>query len=185
MPRKLGEKTLQRIYAVQSKIDALKKKDYPPEYLTCLNKQLDTYKHRIDKLSTYSLDVRPTPNEKKYSSKYIWRTAGDARVCSRCAERDGKIFSWDESLPGGHPGEAPCYRCVALGIIDESKLHEIEPGKFRLTDMKTKNRHSPQKSGCLCIVILGSLLLFQNYARSFPALCWVFFLGDNAHHATN
>ena len=130
MPRKLGEKTLQRIAEVQIQIDALKKKRYPDEYLTCFNKHLDVYKERIDKLWSYTLDIRATPDKQNAKNlgikKYIWRTAGDSRVCARCAERDGKIFRWDETLPGGHPGEAPCCRCVALGIVDESQLYEIE-----------------------------------------------------------
>ena len=92
MPRKLGEKTLQRIAEVQIQIDALKKKRYPDEYLTCFNKHLDVYKERIDKLWSYTLDIRATPDKQNAKNlgikKYIWRTAGDSRVCARCAERD-------------------------------------------------------------------------------------------------
>ena len=151
MPRKLGEKTLQRIAEVQIQIDALKKKRYPDEYLTCFNKHLDVYKERIDKLWSYTLDIRATPDKQNAKNlgikKYIWRTAGDSRVCARCAERDGKIFRWDETLPGGHPGEAPCCRCVALGIVDESQLYEIEPGNFRLVGPTTESSVPKKRKG--------------------------------------
>jgi len=46
----------------------------------------------------------------KKSGKYIWRTRGDSKVRSEHAERDGKVFEWDNPPEGGHPGEAPSCR---------------------------------------------------------------------------
>ncbi|MEE8393530.1 MAG: phage minor head protein, partial [Rhodospirillales bacterium] len=47
----------------------------------------------------------------KKEGSYIWRTVGDSKVRSSHAERDGKVFSWDDPPEGGHPGEAPNCRC--------------------------------------------------------------------------
>jgi len=50
----------------------------------------------------------------KKSGQYIWRTRGDSKVRSEHAERDGKVFEWDNPPEGGHPGEAPNCRCWAM-----------------------------------------------------------------------
>ncbi|WNK00085.1 phage minor head protein [Thalassospiraceae bacterium LMO-JJ14] len=54
----------------------------------------------------------------KKSGKYIWRTRGDSKVRSAHAERDGKVFDWDNPPEGGHPGEAPNCRCLAEDVKD-------------------------------------------------------------------
>ena len=153
MPRKLGEKTLQRIAEVQIQIDALKKKRYPDEYLTCFNKHLDVYKERIDKLWSYTLDIRATPDKQNAKNlgikKYIWRTAGDSR---------------------GHPGEAPCCRCVALGIVDESQLYEIEPGNFRLVGPTTESSVPKKRKGLfhylwIIVVIVMLLAVIGSFSK--------------------
>ncbi|MDP4796224.1 MAG: phage minor head protein [Rhodospirillales bacterium] len=53
------------------------------------------------------------------SGKYIWRTRGDGKVRSKHAERDGKVFDWDNPPEGGHPGEAPNCRCWAEDVTDK------------------------------------------------------------------
>lgn len=50
--------------------------------------------------------------------KYIWRTRGDCKVRSEHAERDGKVFEWNNPPDGGHPGEAPNCRCWAEAVED-------------------------------------------------------------------
>ncbi len=55
--------------------------------------------------------------------KYTWQSAGDERVCERCEEYDGKMFSWNATPPGGHPGEHDCpdgsCRCIALPMFND------------------------------------------------------------------
>lgn len=54
--------------------------------------------------------------------KYIWRTRGDGKVRSEHAERDGKVFDWNDPPEGGHPGEAPNCRCTAEVIRDTGEM---------------------------------------------------------------
>lgn len=64
--------------------------------------------------------------EKK--GQYIWRTRGDGKVRSEHADRDGKVFDWDNPPEGGHPGEAHNCRCWAEPlncISQELKRDEI------------------------------------------------------------
>jgi len=55
-------------------------------------------------------------NGNKKSKKYIWRTQKDNKVRSSHADRDGKIYDWDDPPPGGHPGEDFGCRCWAEPI---------------------------------------------------------------------
>ncbi len=43
------------------------------------------------------------------STRYIWRTCGDADVCLFCAGKDGKKFNWDAKPGQAHPGD--CEQC--------------------------------------------------------------------------
>ena len=62
------------------------------------------------------------------TGRYIWRTVGDEKVRSSHAVNDGRIFSWDEPPPTGHPGEDHNCRCFAEPI-DEPVIYDppIEP----------------------------------------------------------
>lgn len=58
------------------------------------------------------------------STKYIWRSCCDERVCAACAAKDGKRFRWNSSPIGGHPGESDsCLsgwcRCYAEAALDD------------------------------------------------------------------
>jgi len=44
---------------------------------------------------------------------YVWRSVGDSRTRSEHAERDGKVFQWDNPPEGGHPGDDYGCRCFA------------------------------------------------------------------------
>lgn len=46
-------------------------------------------------------------------SHYIWRTRGDNKVRASHAANNGRIFSWDNPPPTGHPGEDYNCRCWA------------------------------------------------------------------------
>lgn len=51
--------------------------------------------------------------------KYIWVTAGDERVRESHAEKEGKVFSWnDPPADTGHPGEDINCRCTSQAYID-------------------------------------------------------------------
>ena len=50
--------------------------------------------------------------------KYVWSTSHDERVRDSHAENDGKVFSWNDPPPTGHPGEDIQCRCVALPYFD-------------------------------------------------------------------
>jgi SPP1 gp7 family putative phage head morphogenesis protein len=46
-----------------------------------------------------------------------WKTAGDDRVCSKCEQLEGKIFTLDEIEP--MIPLHPLCRCIALPYIEE------------------------------------------------------------------
>ena len=50
--------------------------------------------------------------------RYKWRTAEDTRVRPEHAANNGKIFSWGDPPPTGHPGHDVNCRCVAIPVID-------------------------------------------------------------------
>lgn len=54
----------------------------------------------------------------RLGTHYIWKTSGDSKVRSAHAQRDGKMFSWDNPPEGGHPGETHNCRCVADIVVD-------------------------------------------------------------------
>ena len=47
------------------------------------------------------------------------QTAGDDRVCSRCAELQGQVFTLDK-IEGMIPVHPQC-RCIALPVLKEKK----------------------------------------------------------------
>jgi len=74
--------------------------------------------------------VNPATGLLEFSTKtdkkgtYTWRTQGDGKVRGAHAERNGKVFSWDDPPEGGHPGEAPNCRCWAEDTVDTKKRCE-------------------------------------------------------------
>ncbi|MEM6848035.1 MAG: phage minor head protein [Pseudomonadota bacterium] len=50
---------------------------------------------------------------KRQTGQYVWRTRGDDRVRSSHAANDGRLFSYDDPPPTGHPGEDYGCRCTA------------------------------------------------------------------------
>lgn len=53
------------------------------------------------------------------TTHYIWRTQGDSKVRPSHRANDGKIFSWDDPPPTGHPGEDFGCRCFAQAYYPE------------------------------------------------------------------
>lgn len=58
------------------------------------------------------LPLKAAPREHP-TTHYIWRTRGDGRVRTSHAANNGRIFSWDNVPPTGHPGEDFGCRCIA------------------------------------------------------------------------
>lgn len=48
---------------------------------------------------------------------YIWRTQDDPKVRTTHAERDDRLFSWDDRFSDGHPGHGYNCRCTAEPAI--------------------------------------------------------------------
>ena len=59
---------------------------------------------------TVSRAPMPPRTEKTH---YIWRIKRDNKVPPSHAANEGKVFSWDNSPPTGHPGDGYNCRCVA------------------------------------------------------------------------
>jgi SPP1 gp7 family putative phage head morphogenesis protein len=53
--------------------------------------------------------------------RYIWRSQDDAKVRDSHAEYDDRVFRWDETPAGGHPGQAHNCRCFAEPIAPGSR----------------------------------------------------------------
>lgn len=62
-------------------------------------------------------------------TKYQWRTVRDERVRPWHAEREGKIFAWDNPPFDGHPREAPFCRCEPAPCIPWNNLIGISRQK--------------------------------------------------------
>lgn len=101
-------------------------------------------------LQTLNAEVRGASVGGKKEGRYIWHTAGDGRVRSSHADRDGKEFSWDKPPEGGHPGEAPNCRCWAEDIEDNSQRceelsHLIKVMEITIEKAKEKYSEAAEK----------------------------------------
>lgn len=54
-----------------------------------------------------------TKTATRAATHYIWRTRSDGKVRAAHAANNGRIFSWDNPPPMGHPGEDFNCRCTA------------------------------------------------------------------------
>lgn len=57
---------------------------------------------------------------------YVWNTQRDARVRKDHAERDDKIFRWDDPPEGGHPSQRFGCRCYARALGVEGYWERIK-----------------------------------------------------------
>lgn len=57
------------------------------------------------------VSLTPQKGEGRPTVHYVWRTAGDDRVRSSHAVLAGRVFSWADPPPHGHPGTEPNCRC--------------------------------------------------------------------------
>ena len=60
------------------------------------------------------------------TAQYVWRTQGDNRVRPSHQANDGKIFSWAEPPPTGHPGEDYGCRCWAEPYVEGNEFFDLE-----------------------------------------------------------
>lgn len=75
-----------------------------------------------DQISKFNSDLTKTRQQSVGVNKYQWSTSNDERVRPSHAEKEGKIFSWDEPPPDtGNPGEDIQCRCVAIPVFDNSE----------------------------------------------------------------
>lgn len=78
-----------------------------------------------DQSSKINAALTRARHEEMGVTQYIWSTSGDERVRDSHAENDGKIFSYDDPPPTGHPGDEINCRCVAIPYFgDKGKIEE-------------------------------------------------------------
>lgn len=58
---------------------------------------------------------------------YVWTTQHDRRVREGHAERDDRIFRWDDPPEGGHPSQDFGCRCYARALGIEGYWHRVKP----------------------------------------------------------
>ena len=56
-------------------------------------------------------------NEQLGVDAYIWRTMRDDRVRKAHADREGKVFRWQDPPPDGHPGYPINCRCHSEAVL--------------------------------------------------------------------
>ncbi len=66
-----------------------------------------------------ALSLKQETADNHSTPRYIWRTHGDGKVRESHQRNDGKIFSWDNPPPTGHPGEDYGCRCIAEPYVEE------------------------------------------------------------------
>ncbi len=66
-----------------------------------------------------------------FAGWYIWRTVGDEKVRGNHAQREARIFSWDNPPDGGHPGEDYNCRCWAEAYYPASAEHRSRAMELR------------------------------------------------------
>ncbi|MCP5105685.1 MAG: hypothetical protein GY950_20020, partial [bacterium] len=83
--------------------------------------------------------LRGDKDEDEAEEFYIWRTRRDSKVRSVHADREGKLFRWDDPQEGGHPGEDFGCRCRAEAV-------PLTADVTLVTDNEPKDRFAPNKT---------------------------------------
>lgn len=73
----------------------------------------DHYKKAFENYLRTGTPIELSLKQAQTPSHYIWRTRRDGKVRSSHADNDGKVFSWDNPPPTGHPGVDYGCRCTA------------------------------------------------------------------------
>jgi SPP1 gp7 family putative phage head morphogenesis protein len=74
-----------------------------------------------DQIATVNSQITKQRQTAAGVERYRWSTSRDERVRPEHAEREGRVFSWDNPPPDGHPGEPINCRCVAIPIFDDAE----------------------------------------------------------------
>lgn len=72
-----------------------------------------------DQVSSLNAEITKIRQKDAGLNKYVWSTSLDERVRDEHANNEGRVFSWDDPPPEGHPGEDINCRCVALPFFEE------------------------------------------------------------------
>lgn len=72
-----------------------------------------------DQVQKFHGDLNRVRQQDLGIEKFIWNTVGDGRVREEHAERDGKIYSWNDLPNGESPGEPVGCRCVGEPVLPE------------------------------------------------------------------
>jgi len=71
-----------------------------------------------DQVGKYFGALTETRHRSVGANRYEWQTAGDERVRSSHADRDGRVYSYDDPPFDGNPGEPINCRCTAIPVFD-------------------------------------------------------------------
>jgi hypothetical protein len=74
------------------------------------------------------MPIRLSTKETVATEQYVWRTQRDSKVRGAHRANDGRIFSWSNPPPTGHPGQDFNCRCEAIPYIlgeTEFAYHDI------------------------------------------------------------
>jgi SPP1 gp7 family putative phage head morphogenesis protein len=72
-----------------------------------------------DQIATLNSQVTKDRQTEAGILRYRWSTSQDERVRPEHAALEGRIFSWDDPPPEGHPGEPINCRCVAIPVFED------------------------------------------------------------------
>ncbi len=84
--------------------------------------------------------IRLSLKQLSATDQYVWRTQHDERVRTSHRINDGRVFSWSDPPPTGHPGEDHNCRCEAVPFIPgqtEFAFHEFSTGLASSSDRWT------------------------------------------------
>ena len=103
------------------------------EILDSISKTIDHYQevtipHKVDMLANhFHGKLTEVEQRKEGYTHYIWRSLDDEKVRPDHAANDGKIFSWNNPPPTGHPGEDYNCRCYAEPAFKDPPIEPVYP----------------------------------------------------------
>lgn len=71
--------------------------------------------------------IHLTLKQDRATEQYVWRAQDDGKVRPEHRRNDGRVFSWEDEPPTGHPGEDHNCRCEAIPYVrgqTEFAFHE-------------------------------------------------------------
>ncbi len=77
-------------------------------------RRTEYYRRAFDAYLRYGTRIDLSSKAANRTGRYVWRTREDDKVRPSHAANNGRVFSWSDPPPTGHPGEAPGCRCRAV-----------------------------------------------------------------------